>query len=109
MGYNTAAVILNDGLDQFKKDPDVGIKIYDAITTASRTGSNTVSIGNHCNPMMVLQPMHADYDQIVVIGQNYIRTICRMYGMPHQVEEQDLQLHLMKHLANQLGYYVRRK
>jgi hypothetical protein len=107
MGYNTAAIILNDGMDQLKKDPDTGKKIHDGILMTMQ-GPQTIPLGNHCNPVMLLPSRHADEDQIVIVGGNYIRTVCNAWGLPHRVSEAELQEAVMRHLAQKLGYSLRK-
>lgn len=70
MGYNTTVIILNDALDQIKKDPLFAEKLYDACLTVNRGRQVDVSAGNHCNAATVIETHHADVAQPVIIGGN---------------------------------------
>jgi GAF domain-containing protein len=108
MGYNTAMIVLNDGMDTLKSDPDVGEKLYRGILAAghrqTRNGadSHTVSLGNHCNPVAILPSQHADTLQIVAIGANSIRPLAYCHW-------QDDDEQVLRKLAEHLGFTVRRK
>lgn len=109
MGYNTAAIILNDGLHQFEDDSSLGINITNAILMAKAENPANVRVGNHLNAMAVLPPQHADFDQIVLIGGNYIRSVITTIGSPHNVTTLELQEWLLRELASNLGYTVKRR
>jgi hypothetical protein len=117
MGYNTAAIILNDGLDQIAKDKDLGKRIHDSVLMAPRKGYTTIPAGNHCNPMTVLPSAHADMTQIIVIHGNCIRRAAVGYcgvgyrddtGKLYPDDSQELGVETLKALAHHLGYSMRK-
>ena len=92
MGFNTAVVILNDCLHEIEEDPEFGRKVSDEVrTTYSRHGR----YGGH-NSFSVLPSQHADWDQMVVIGQNRIRRFEDI-----EPDERDA---LLKRLGRDAGY-----
>lgn len=110
MGYNTAAMFLNDALGGLKTDPDIGAKIYDAITISSRpeyqkTGVD-FSIGNHGNGGMVLPSYHADEVQILAVGGNNMR---RLGTVHYGWSKMDDSVEMCKRLAESLGYRLVKK
>lgn len=77
MGYNTVLVVFNDSLHMGAGDPNLGERIqrasrmWSARTTHpeelqffARSGNGSASYG------AVVSQEHADYDQIVIVGQN---------------------------------------
>ena len=110
MGYNTAAMFLNDALGNLKTDPDIGRKIYDAILVSSRPEYREkgvdFSIGNHCNGGMVLPSRHADEVQVVAVGGNYMRPLGAIY---YGWSAMDDSVEMCKRLADSLGYRLVQK
>lgn len=108
MGYNTAVLVLNDGLDLLKSDPEAGRKIHDGILMSSRDRSRAtdVSLGNHCNPIAVLPSHHADEVQIIAVGGNCIVPLAVLYGSWRDMSDPAA---LLKKLAAELGYRVVKK
>jgi hypothetical protein len=109
MGYNTAAMFLNDAIDGLKRDPDIGHKIYEAIIMADRPGNRErgytdFSISNHCNGGMVIPSRHADEVQIVAVGGNYMKRLGYSYWT-----RMDDPVEMCKALADQLGYRLVKK
>lgn len=71
MGYNTTIVVMNDSIDQIRKDSKFGEKVYDAILEASCYRKPVdISSGNHCNAATVVETHHADASVYVKVGQN---------------------------------------
>lgn len=58
MGYNTAILILNDGLDQLEKHPEQFVK--NLSRQINKGTEDSISVGNHCNPVQVMKTEHAD-------------------------------------------------
>lgn len=116
MGYNTAAIILNDGLDQIAKDTNIGAKIDAAVGLAQRGRLHPIGIesgidisaGYHVNAMQVLPSQHADIDQIIIIGGNYARSVINLRNSPHRCTEGELQEWLLEQLADHLGYELKK-
>lgn len=96
MGFNTAVMVLNDCLHEIEKDPEFGRKLSEEVREAySRRGHD----GWH-NSFSVLPSQHADWDQLVVIGQNRMRRFEDI-----KAEERDA---LLKRLARDAGYRLSR-
>lgn len=92
MGFNTAVMVLNDCLHEIEKDSEFGKKLSDEVRDAySRRGND----GWH-NSFSVLPSQHADWDQLVVIGQNRMRRFEDI-----DAGERDA---LLKRLARDAGY-----
>lgn len=81
MGYNTAILLLNDGLDQLEKDPQAGRKIRGAILRHGlhqRIGrTQSFGIGFHANMGQVISCDHADFTQVLIVGQNRGESVTR--------------------------------
>lgn len=104
MGFNTAALILNDALDAIASDARIGDKILTGIHTTHRQSGDVTasgSHGTHIGAIKLLAPDHADYVQIVAVGGNCIRKL----GGSLAWEPEDL----LRDLAGQLGYSVQKK
>lgn len=70
MGYNTTILILNDGLDQLRKNPvEFTEKVWNAIASGRET---TVGVGNHCNVVTVMPTQHADLPRLYFTHGNSI-------------------------------------
>lgn len=95
MGFNTAAIILNDALSSLDRD-DAGRHIRSAIQAGSR-GEGWTPVG-----VTVLPSQHADTVQIVAVGGNRIFTLG--YGNWRDDPES-----LLRALADQIGFRVVRK
>lgn len=96
MGYNTAAIILNDQMHEFERNPNFASELHSSILSANRTG------GFGPNGIHVLPSQHADTIQIVAIGCNCIRNL----GFGHWKDSDE---QLLKTLANSMGYDIRKK
>jgi hypothetical protein len=91
MGFNTAVMILNDHLNSIEKDAEFGERLGGAISeTFGRRGNG------HYGGFSVLPSQHADWDQMVVIGQNRIRRFEDI-----EPAERDA---LLRRLARDAGY-----
>lgn len=95
MGFNTAAIILNDRLHDIARDERIGERIQSSVLTRRRRHSEAVG-------MDFLPSEHADTAQVVVIAANSIRAL----GYGHW---QDDDLALIRKLADAAGYTLRRK
>lgn len=109
MGYNTAAMFLNDAIDGLKTDPNVGHRIFEAIITSDRPenrkrGFTDFPIGNYCNGGLVLPSRHADDIQVIAFGRNYAKVLGVTW---HANMEEPLEV--IKALADQMGYRLVKK
>lgn len=102
MGYNTAALILNDALLAIEEDAEIGARISHAIASAHRARGGVAAHGRgiHIDAIQVLPPQHADCVQIVAIGGNCIRGL----GYSNSWEPADV----LRDLARQIGYSLRK-
>lgn len=64
MGYNTAAIFLNDTLHELARDPEAGAKIQSHVLR----GRREPNYGPH--GVQALPSQHADTVQIVAVGGN---------------------------------------
>jgi len=106
MGYNTTVVVLNDALDQLEKDPDFGKKLAAGIRKAVFGKPVIVSVGNHANPVEVIETHHADMTSVVAVGGNCGNNLGTVLGWNHSKPED--QIEILKDLARQLGYNLRK-
>ena len=103
MGWNTTIVVMNDALDQIKKDALFGSKLAAAVSKLSiQDGPIDISAGNHCNAAHAVEQHHADCTSIVTVGGNLgiKQMICG--GWKHN--EELTQIELCKRWAEKLGY-----
>ncbi len=78
MGFNTVLMILNDTVDYGAKDSHIGKRILDAVRgyTVRDYAPSRLDIyarpddGGSASYGSVISQEHADYSQIVVVGQN---------------------------------------
>lgn len=109
MGYNTTVVILNDGLHDIKEDPEIGAKLYNGVLEASSRNGVTVSAGNHCNPIKIVETHHADSVSLIAVGGNTAQIISPYICSSRQMFEENTKVEILKALAEQLGYRVIKK
>lgn len=96
MGYNTVLVVYNDTVDWGAKDPDIGKRIHLAVRSWSdrhrdRSQLDIIALsggGGGASYGQVCSQAHADYDQVVVVGQNRGRPLedCTDLGVMTQRE-----------------------
>jgi hypothetical protein len=82
MGFQTEFMILNDAVDMVRKYPmEFAKKIYDACLDGSHVyqmrkelgyypDTYSMSLGNHCNPIVASRPQHADVMKVYIAGHN---------------------------------------
>lgn len=76
MGYNTTILILNDGLDQIRQNPEEFTeKLYNAI--GHHNGDQTFGVGNHMNCVTVMKTEHADVFRLYATEGNSIVELTR--------------------------------
>ncbi len=114
MGYNSTVVVLNDALNDIQNDPQFGKNLVAAILGLSlgddpRTGKpcrpRDIPAGMYCNAATVVEQHHASGNAIIAVGGNYGTVIGHAGngGAHHD------RLSILKELANQLGYSLRKK
>ncbi len=71
MGFNTVAVLYND--HNFAQQHELGKRIHDAMRSWSWSDRDRMALNFGCG--MVISQAHADYTQIVAVGENRGRPI----------------------------------
>jgi len=103
MGFNTTAVILNDGLSSIRDNPNIGKEIADAVLSLSVQKPVRVPSGH----IVLVETHHADGYVPILVGRNE--------GIPlnvavHWSREQDAaEKELLRSLAAKHGYNLHRK
>jgi hypothetical protein len=110
MGWNSTLIVLNDALSFIEKDFKFGKSVSDAIAEQHMTLGKRVDIsaGNFGNAASVISQQHADLTQIVAVGGNHGSLLGMVLGGGRH-HEQETQLKILKDLAGQLGYDLRKK
>jgi hypothetical protein len=105
MGFNTSAIILNDGLAEIAGDPDFGKKLVEGVHRLDFENRKfvTVSAGCHANPFGLMETHHADYYSVVAVGGNYIQYLGDGGYYRNGPEE------ILKSVAESMGYKLVRK
>jgi hypothetical protein len=117
MGWNTSMIIMNDCLDQIKKDPEFGRKVAEKVSALQverhiclRQGRKfyglDVSAGHCVNAATVIETHHADQTSLIAFSGNMGEVIAESlwpYG------EEELDVRVLKALASKLGYTVSKK
>tara|TARA_S200002703_G_scaffold127052_1_gene113648 strand:- start:1672 stop:2019 length:348 start_codon:yes stop_codon:yes gene_type:complete len=112
MGFNSTIVVMNDALHEIANDKDFGANLAAAVQKLSlgpkHVGKHGVDIpaGNHCNAATAVESHHADGIVVVAVGGNCATVLGRSYGNHHNEEDK---LDILKQLANELGYGLRKK
>ena len=112
MGYNTTVVVMNDGLGYIENDPDFGKKLARAISQMAVTPRGQtvdVSAGPHVNAATVIESHHADGTTVIAVGENYGRELTQYQIHTGRLVGEERDLAILKELADQLGYTLRRK
>ena len=107
MGYNTTVVVMNDALHDIENDPNFGKNLSAAISRMSLPDVRFVDVpaGYHCNAATVIETHHADGMALIAVGQNFGEHL----GLFYPYGEGDLNVRLLKALADELGYRVSKK
>ena len=112
MGYNTSVIVINDALTDIEKDPEFGKKLAQTIRklpmhrTMHRSELD-VSARGHCNAATVIETHHADQTALIAVGGNYGNCLGIAWGYSHH--EKEKQLEILKQIADQFGYTLRKK
>jgi hypothetical protein len=107
MGFNTTIVILNDAISELTTDPGFGERLYRGISGFRVQRQNDISIGRHINACHVVSMGHADITQVVAVGGNCGTLLGYVDGWEHHRKED--QERILRGLADQLGFHLRRK
>lgn len=101
MGYNTVAVLYNDHTANIRDMPDFGRRVAQAMRGWSWHDRDPSAV--HFGSGMIVSQAHADYDQVVVVGQNRGRPLSECNDLSPLGQEQ-LADALRRH-----GWTVRKK
>lgn len=74
MGYNTVAVLYNDHMHLIREDRDIGKRIASAMQSWHARDLYPLAPWFGCGS--IISQVHADYSQVVVVGQNRGRRLC---------------------------------
>lgn len=107
MGYLTTAFIFNDFLSDIKEDPALGESLYYSCLQ-QYSSRDIIPIQSKGNPMgYTVSCQHADVTQIVAVGHNTGCLLGNHYGGCGNDEETKLKI--LKSLADDLGYSLRKR
>lgn len=108
MGYNSTILVLNDALDNIRKDQDFGKKIAAGILHLGIENKEPIDIcsGNHINAASVIETHHAAQSKIILIGGNTSKIIDDIYLSS---SSETPELDLLKILAIKHGYNLHRR
>jgi hypothetical protein len=95
MGFRTLVLINNDHDDLLRDDPNVGNRIYEAVSGYQLRHSG-----------QVVEQAHADVVRLAIIGENglfEVNTIATTYS-----NNTDQRLELLRTFADQMGYALKK-
>ena len=101
MGYNTAAMFLNDTVHTLKDDTTLGRRIYEAIGDSQHPDNRN---GVDFRGGILLPSRHADDVQVIAVGHNHMRLL----GVAFHVDMQD-SVEVLKRVADEYGYRLVKK
>lgn len=102
MGYRTTVILNNDVAHLWKHDPDLGLKIQWEANNLLGGQAAQFAYGN------VVEICHADEQKLVLLDSLNATTVAR--GLWSRVEnDEQVQLKLLKDMAERMGYRVVRK
>lgn len=101
MGFNTSVILFNDDFGTIEKDREFGEKLVKATMETNKPKFHQTFI----HGAEVIETHHADQTSIVAFGGNCGHILSRptVFGWKHDEVE------LLKALANQYGYTLRKK
>ena len=114
MGYNTTVVVHNDSLGTIGKDPEFGKNLERAILSIGMTDDKCIGVSAsnghcvHCNAVEVIETHHADSVVAVAVGGNYGVELGFAGGYRAMGSDDESKLEMVKHLAENLGYTLRK-
>ena len=111
MGWNTSVVLYNDSLHMIRDDPEFGRRLHDAAVQAIRGEHVDFCThsprGGSASAGMVIETHHADQTALIAVGGNYGNCLGTTWGYSHHEKEQ--QLEVLRRIADQFGYSLRKK
>ena len=102
MGYNTSVTILNDGMDQIRRNPT---QFVGGLDSHLRRGGS-FGVGNHANPVLVHPSEHADVTQLIAVGGNFSTVLHAEVMSTRAHHTRAAQVELLRAWGNALGCVV---
>jgi hypothetical protein len=110
MGFNSAVFLCNDAWGVIDDDPVGWWQKTKRELLACASTPVEYGFGNHVNGFYAVRNSHADFHQVVVTGGNYVTVLFNEYAGNRGHHEDEAKLHLVRQMADELGYrLVRRK
>lgn len=111
MGLNSTVVILNDYLGAIVRDPEFGRRLHTAIVSPEDKTIYSVDGRASCCAGKVLGTDHADFSHLYLVGGNTGSDLGHVLGgyEPKGKGRKKQLVHLLKALADELGYEVKRR
>ena len=120
MGFNTPVLILNDALEELKASPEEFVaklcKEADGLTYPNALGVQSISVGNHCNPVQVLRKGHSSETRLLVSYGNLMLEIFHselesLSDTEFKVYQEylDKAKRVLEYSENQLYYEIKRR
>jgi len=109
MGYNSTVIIMNDCLNEIRKDQRFGEKVSDAILKLNTTLNKGIDIssGYCCNAATVVDCHHADNTSLIAVGGNCASVIPYVGGSAHHTIES--QERILREWADRMGFRLVKK
>lgn len=108
MGYNSTIVVLNDALHSIQNDKEFGNKVSSAILKLSvKEGPIDISCGGFVSAASVIETHHNSAFVPILVGSNCGYVIEK--GIFGADDNSQLELQLLKRLADNLGYRLVQK
>jgi hypothetical protein len=106
MGFNSAILVLNDRLEEIRRDPEGFVK--EMLSNISRMSISDKMLDFYPGQSTVMSVAHADQVTILAVGGNHATVLGRVHngGRHHTPEDQEF---LLKRLADEYGFRLVRK
>lgn len=107
MGYNTTAVIFNDGLFDIENDKSFGVRLVEAIEAhhLNPTQPRTVSAGCHANVVTIVATHPSYVHQLLLVGGNTgVPVTDHDFSTAYSNDPPTLEMAVLLDLAKSLGY-----
>ena len=112
MGYNSLLFIPNDQLSSIGRNPDGFAWELSAAINLSAVRKGSTPLGREFSSFSIPYCAHADGVGLVAVGGNYAEKIYQGFksgGPGHDHHTPEGKVDLLKRLAGELGYSVRKK
>lgn len=110
MGFNSVLFVCNDAIGTIRHEPEEFSNLIAGKMGSADFGEGEFGFGNHCNGFDFPHIGHADEMALIAVGGNYATRILRYRaGNEHMHHTKEGQVEILKRLAKELGYSVRKK